>query len=97
MIYFILFMSIVLNGFLGWYAYNLLRDRINLIELFKKFAPVIIQYEENLTALTKMDMYFGDPTLMNLLTHTKEVSSTLQELVQSLEIEDGEPNAETEQ
>ncbi len=97
MIYFILFISIIVNGFLGWYAYNLLGDRINLIELFQKFVPVIKQYEENLTALTKMDMYFGDPTLMSLLSHTKEVSSTLQELVQSIEIEDGEPNAETEQ
>lgn len=94
MIYLLLFTSILLNGFSIWYAYNLLKDRVALVELFKKFLPIIKDYEVHLETLTKMDMYFGDPTLMNFVEHTKNVSKTLNEAIESIEVEESENDEE---
>ena len=88
MIYLFLLLSLVLNGFSIWYAYNLLRDRIALVELFKSFSPIVKNYEEHLNTLTKMDMYFGDPTLMSLVEHTKEINQRLDDVMQSIEVEE---------
>jgi hypothetical protein len=88
MIYLFLLLSLVLNGFSIWYAYNLLRDRVALVELFKSFSPIVKNYEEHLNTLTKMDMYFGDPTLMSLVEHTKEINQRLDDVMQSIEVEE---------
>ena len=84
----ILIASLLLNGFLGWYIYNLLKDRINLVDILKDFAPIVKSYNEHLESLTKMEMYSGEPTIMYLLEHTKEVNQSLDDLMKSVEIED---------
>lgn len=88
MIYLFLGLSLIINGFSIWYAYNLLRDRIALVELFKSFSPIIKNYESHIETLTKMDMYYGDPTLMSLVEHTKEVSKKLDDVIESIEVEE---------
>ena len=94
MIYLFLLLSLSINGFSIWYAYNLLKDRIVLVELFKSFSPIIKNYEDHLNTLTKMDMYFGDPTLMSLIEHTKEINQRLDDLMQSVEVEETDDNKE---
>ena len=94
MIYLFLLLSLFINGFSIWYAYSLLKDRIVLVELFKSFSPIIKNYEDHLNTLTKMDMYFGDPTLMSLIEHTKEINQRLDELMQSVEVEETDDNKE---
>jgi len=89
-LYLTLTFSIVLNSFLVWYCYNLLRDRIALVQLLREFNPLIKKYEDHLLSLTKMEMYFGEPVLMSLIEHTKELNQTLDNLMQSVEIEDKE-------
>jgi hypothetical protein len=88
MIYLFLLLCLAVNAFFSWYTYNLLKDRVVLIELFKSFSPIIKDYEKHLESLTKMDMYFGDPTLMSLVEHTKEVSKKLDEVMESVEVEE---------
>lgn len=88
MIYLFLGLSLIANGFSIWYAYNLLKDRIALVELFKSFSPIVKNYETHLETLTKMDMYYGDPTLMSLVEHTKEVSKKLDDVIESIEVEE---------
>lgn len=82
----------VLNIFLIWYCYHLLRDRIAIIELFKKFQPLIKEYETHLTTLTKMEMYFGEPTIMSLVEHTKQMREAVDNLIESVEVEEKEMN-----
>lgn len=88
MVYFFLLLSMILNGFLVWYIFNLLKDRIAFVELFKKFQPIINDYENHLTTLTKMEMYFGEPTIMNLVEHTKEMREAVDNLVDSIDLEE---------
>ena len=91
MIYILIFAflcSLVLNGFLGWFVYNLLQDRIDLVEILKNFAPIVKSYGDHLEDLTKMEMYSGEPTIIRLIEHTKEVNQSLDDLMQSVEIED---------
>ena len=96
MIYLFLGLSLIINGFSIWYAYNLLRDRIALVELFKSFSPIVKNYETHLESLTKMEMYYGDPTLMGLVEHTKEVSKRLDDVIESIEVEE-QPNDKEEE
>lgn len=96
MIYLFLVLSLTVNGFSTWYAYNLLRDRIALVELFKSFSPIVKNYETHLESLTKMEMYFGDPTLMNLVEHTKDVSKKLEDVIESIEVEEKNNDQEKE-
>lgn len=90
MIYLVIFLSIGLNGFSAWYVYNLLKDRIALVELFRKFQPLIKDYETHLTTLTKMEMYFGEPTIMSLVEHTKQMREAVDNLIDSVEVEEKE-------
>lgn len=96
MIYLFLVLSLTINGFSIWYAYNLLKDRIALVELFKSFSPIVKNYETHLESLTKMEMYYGDPTLMGLVEHTKEVSKRLDDVIESIEVEE-QPNDKEEE
>lgn len=96
MIYLAIVLSVGINIFLGWFVYNLLKDRIMIIEHFNKFSPLIKSYEQHLNSLTKMELYFGEPTLMSLVEHTKEVRETLDNLLESIEVEKSEQNETTE-
>lgn len=96
MIYLFLGLSLITNGFSIWYAYNLLKDRIALVELFKSFSPIVKNYETHLESLTKMEMYYGDPTLMGLVEHTKEVSKRLDDVIESIEVEEQSNDKEEE-
>ena len=96
MIYLFLGLSLITNGFSIWYAYNLLKDRIALVELFKSFSPIVKNYETHLESLTKMEMYYGDPTLMGLVEHTKEVSKRLDDVIESIEVEEKNNDQEKE-
>jgi hypothetical protein len=93
-LYIILVLSLAINGFLGWYCFNLLKDRISLFQVFKLFTPSMKEYENHLIALTKMDIYFGDPTIMSLVEHTKEINQQLDNFMQSVEIEEADENTE---
>ena len=90
MIYLIIIISLALNIFSSWYVYNLLKDRIALVELFRKFQPLIKDYETHLTTLTKMEMYFGEPTIMSLVEHTKQMREAVDNLIDSVEVEEKE-------
>jgi len=94
MIYLAITILTLLNSFLIWYCYNLLKDRIALVQLFKEFSPLIKKYEDHLVALTKMELYFGEPTIMALIEHTKEVGQTLDNLLQTIEVEEDGNNQE---
>ena len=96
MIYLFLGLSLIANGFSIWYAYSLLKDRIALVELFKSFSPIVKNYETHLESLTKMEMYYGDPTLMGLVEHTKEVSKRLDDVIESIEVEEQSNDKEEE-
>lgn len=96
MIYLLMFLSLGINGFSAWYVYNLLKDRIALVELFRKFQPLIKEYENHLTTLTKMEMYFGEPTIMSLVEHTKQMREVVDNLIESVEVEEKEEDDEKE-
>jgi hypothetical protein len=80
--------SLLANAFLGWYGYNLLKDRVQLVDILTNFSPLVKEYEGHLEALTKMDLYFGEPTIMSLIDHTKEIRLRLDDLLQSVEVEE---------
>lgn len=82
--------SILFNAFFGWFCYNLIKDRIQLVDILKNFSPLVKEYEGHLEALTKMDLYFGEPTIMALIDHTKEVRLRLEDLMQSVEVEENQ-------
>jgi hypothetical protein len=41
-----------------------------------------------------MELYFGEPTIISLIEHTKEVGQTLDNLLQTIEVEEDDNNQE---
>jgi hypothetical protein len=82
--------STVLNGVLIWYVRKLIKQFRDAIENTIAFNEFIEEYESHLTAVLEMDTYAGEPTVENLLRHTKDVASKLKEIGNPFSIEQEE-------
>jgi hypothetical protein len=72
--------STILNGVFVWYVRKLIRQFREAIENAVAFNEFIEEYESHLAAVLEMDAYVGEPTIENLLKHTKDVASKLKEI-----------------
>ncbi len=82
--------SLALNGVFIWYIRKLIKQFTDAIENAVAFNDFIDEYLAHLTAILEMDAYVGEPTIENLLKHTKDMASKLKEIGNpfSLEQED---------
>ena len=86
--------SVGMNGFGIWFCYHLLKDRTRIIQYFTNFVPLMKDYEDHLAALSKMDLYYGDPTMSSLLKHTTQTRELLDDLLLEMEVEEKDEDAE---
>lgn len=91
---------IVLLGLYGlglsWFCFELLLERIRIIKLIKEFFPVVKDYEDHLDTLSKMEMYYADPTIEEFVRHTKTVSESLNALLETIEVVEEKADNEEE-
>ena len=72
--------SIIANGVFIWYIRKLIKQFRDAIESAVAFDEFIEEYKMHLEAILEMDAYVGEPTIENLLKHTKDVSSKIKEI-----------------
>ena len=85
MIYLFLILSLVANGILIWYIRKILTKYWYDIEARKSFSNMIIQYEESLTAIYKLEEFYGEETLKKAIAQTKFVVQACEEFKEILE------------
>lgn len=100
MIYLLLAASLVTNGVLIWYIRKILTKYWYDIEARKSFSNMITQYEESLTAIYKLEEFYGEETLKKAITQTKFVVQACEEFKEILEkgtVEEAEAEDDAEE
>lgn len=77
-------------GLLYWYTRKLIQQYNLAIENLMNFQSAIDEYEEHLNVVLSMENYAGEPTIENLLKHTKDISNQMKEIGSSFSIEEEE-------
>lgn len=77
--------SLIINVVFTWYTRNLL----NYLEMTNDETRVVLSsmasYETHLTEVYKRDIFYGDPTLEKLLSHTSEMADEIQQFLETNE------------
>ena len=73
MLFVVLPLSVVLNIVMRWYIKTSI-DRFHLVsEEVSEIFTMLDAYKEHLNSVYEMPTFYGDPTLQNLLEHSKEM------------------------
>ena len=68
-----LVLSVFLNIFLIWYARNTLSNLLYLAENLGALHDIVSEFSEHLKIVYELERFYGDPTLFDLLEHSKIV------------------------
>ena len=70
----ILCVSALINFVLIWYIIQLLKRFLNFQRQLDDFVEKIAEYEDHIATVYNMETFYGDPTISNLLEHSKNIS-----------------------
>ena len=73
MLEFFLILSLVFNVIMGWYIGQLIKRFLNVSEDLDGFFDSLGEFSEHLEVINKMETYYGDTTLQNLVRHSGDV------------------------
>jgi len=73
MIDILLGLSFIANIFLVWYIVQLLRRFLAFQEDLDNFMIKLEEYEGHIELVNKLERFYGDETLANLLRHSKAI------------------------
>ena len=85
MIYLLLLTSLITNGVLFWYIRKVLTKYWYDIEARKSFSTMLSEYEEALTAIYKLEEFYGEETLKKAIAQTKFVIQACEEFKEILQ------------
>ena len=77
----------MINGLLVWYAIRVLQKLSYIYDNISAIQEINSSFVEHLESVHEMEMYYGDPTLMNLIKHSKlivEQYETFNEILEDL-------------
>lgn len=97
MIYLLLLISLITNGVLFWYIRKVLTKYWYDIEARKSFSTMLSEYEEALTAIYKLEEFYGEETLKKAIAQTKFVIQACEEFKEILQkgtVEEAEAEGE---
>jgi len=83
-----LFISMILNGLLVWYAVKVLQKLSYIYDNISVMQEINNSFVEHLESVHEMEMYYGDPTLGALIKHSQlivEQYTTFNEILEDLE------------
>ena len=63
--------SILINVFLIWYLARLLKKFLNISEEMEELFLALEEFSEHVDIVNKMERFYGDETLENLMRHSK--------------------------
>lgn len=77
MIEIILGLSIIINLFLVWYGYLLVRKVLYVSNNTTEILIAVDRYKKHINGVYELETFYGDETLKSLLDHTGELSTFL--------------------
>jgi len=94
-------LSVLLNVFMGWYMYRLLRNMLEITDAFDDMRSKLIEFATHLKAINSVESFYGDPTITALVKHMKTLASDIEDYTKMIvfyedEIEE-DPDESTEE
>lgn len=77
MIEIILGLSVIINLFLVWYGYLLVRKVLYVSNNTTEILIAVDRYKKHINGVYELETFYGDETLKSLLDHTGELSTFL--------------------
>ena len=71
--------SLLVNCLLGWYVARLLKKYLPWSEDIDDLSYRLGEYHYHIKVVSEMESFYGDEILMNLLKHSREVHTEVQE------------------
>ena len=96
MLEFFLILSLILNILLGWYITQLIRRFLRVSEDLDEFFDVLEEFSGHLETINKMETYYGDATLQNLVRHSNDIVQLSKDIRSTYDI-DYEPQEEEDE
>jgi hypothetical protein len=81
----ILFLSIAINALLGWYMINLLKKFLFLSDNIDELFDQLEGYTVHIDNVHSLETFYGEPVLQNLMNHSKDVVSYVDEFRNSFD------------
>jgi len=68
-----LVLSFCLNVLLLWYIRRMLKQMLNVSDNMGNLVEDLASYQNHLQQLYEMEMYYGEPSIKNLIVHSRQV------------------------
>jgi len=94
MILLLLAASSFLNIFLLWFLYRLIERQAEISVIFQDVRYKMGFFKKHLNNIYELPMFYGEPTLENLITHSKELLETFDIFEKDILILSGEDEEE---
>tara|TARA_R110000824_G_scaffold94516_1_gene227967 strand:- start:324 stop:641 length:318 start_codon:yes stop_codon:yes gene_type:complete len=92
----ILTLSIMLNVFLIWYVRSTLINLLYISDNLGALYEIILGFTNHLETVYELERFYGDPTLTNLLEHSKALSQELEAFEEIFLLSEGPEEDEVE-
>ena len=92
----ILTLSIMLNVFLIWYVRSTLINLLYISDNLGALYEIILGFTNHLETVYELERFYGDPTLTNLLEHSKALSQELETFEEIFLLSEGPEEVEVE-
>ena len=76
---FFLTLSVALNGVLLWYIRKMLGKLLSVSDNMGNLVEDLASYQNYLQQLYEMEMYYGEPSIKNLILHSKQIIEHVKE------------------
>jgi len=70
---FFLVLSVILNGVLLWYIRKMLGNLLSVSDNMGNLVEDLASYHNHLQQLYEMEMYYGEPSIKNLIIHSRQI------------------------
>jgi len=68
-----LILSVALNIVLLWYIRKMLGKLLSVSDNMGNLVEDLVAYQNHIQGLYELDMYYGEPSLKNLIVHSREI------------------------
>ena len=76
---FFLVISVILNGVLLWYIRKMLGNLLSVSDNMGNLVKDLVDYQNHLQQLYEMEMYYGEPSIKNLIIHSRQIIEHVKE------------------
>jgi len=82
--------SVLLNLLLVWYLRRLVSQFMFFNENIGVLEEKLLAFNNHLSSIYELEMFYGDDTLEGLISHSKELLSNVQEFYENFSLDDEE-------